>query len=160
MTQVPAAAPRRLAPFVHPRTLASSVPVTWPLHHPYTVTPPLHRRCAAVTPPWQDIISIACVLSYVKLLRYLQLSPRLSQLTLTLSAAAPDLAGFMIIFLVVYTAYAQAFYSDAAATRTRAPQSREIGARSVRDLCEIGARSARDMCEIFARSCEVGARSG
>merc|ERR1719272_2844081 len=39
-----------------------------------------------------------------------QLSPRLSQLTQTIARAAIDMANFMLIFLVVYVAYAQAFF--------------------------------------------------
>ena len=57
----------------------------------------------------QNVIAVTCIFSYVKLLRFLQLSPRLSQLTLTLSEAASDIGAFMIIFLVVFLAYAQAF---------------------------------------------------
>ena len=38
-----------------------------------------------------EIISLTCILSYLKLLRYLQLSPRLSTLTNTISHAAADI---------------------------------------------------------------------
>ena len=47
------------------------------------------------------------MLSYLKLLRYLQLSPRLSQLSATISHAAADLSGFFLIFITVFFAYAQ-----------------------------------------------------
>ena len=55
----------------------------------------------------QNIIAVTCVLSYLKLLRYLQLSPRLSQLSATISHAAADLSGFFLIFITVFFAYAQ-----------------------------------------------------
>ena len=56
----------------------------------------------------QNVLAVACILSYLKLLRYLQLSPRLSQLTQTISTAAFDLIGFLLIFVVVFCAFAQA----------------------------------------------------
>ena len=54
-----------------------------------------------------NIMALTAILMWLKLLRYLQLSPRLSQLTQTIARAAIDMANFMLIFLVVYVAYAQ-----------------------------------------------------
>ena len=59
----------------------------------------------------QQLIAVTCVLSYLKLLRYLTISPRLSQLTLTVKAAASDLGGFMIIFVVVFQQFNLQFLS-------------------------------------------------
>ena len=52
-------------------------------------------------------MALTAILMWLKLLRYLQLSARLSQLTQTIARAAIDMAHFMLIFLVVYIAYAQ-----------------------------------------------------
>ena len=57
-----------------------------------------------------NIMALTAILMWLKLLRYLQLSARLSQLTQTIARAALDMANFLIIFLVVYVAYAQAFF--------------------------------------------------
>ena len=57
-----------------------------------------------------NIMALTAILMWLKLLRYLQLSARLSQLTQTIARAAIDMGNFMLIFLVVYTAYAQAFF--------------------------------------------------
>lgn len=57
-----------------------------------------------------NIISVTCILSYLKLLRFLQLSARLSTLTNTISAASSDIGHFLVIFFVVFLAYAQAFF--------------------------------------------------
>lgn len=52
-------------------------------------------------------MALTAVLMWLKLLRYLQLFSRLSQLTQTIGRAAVDMGNFMLIFLVVYIAYAQ-----------------------------------------------------
>lgn len=51
-----------------------------------------------------------CVLTYMKMFKYLQFSTRLSQLTHTLTEASEDLAGFLFMFLLVFMAYAFSFH--------------------------------------------------
>jgi hypothetical protein len=65
---------------------------------------------AELTYQTQNLTAFNCVLTYMKLFKYLQFSPRLSQLTHTLTEASEDLAGFLFMFLLVFMAYAFSFH--------------------------------------------------
>eukprot|EP00304_Pavlova_gyrans_P012362 CAMPEP_0206063102 /NCGR_PEP_ID=MMETSP1466-20131121/58059_1 /ASSEMBLY_ACC=CAM_ASM_001126 /TAXON_ID=44452 /ORGANISM="Pavlova gyrans, Strain CCMP608" /LENGTH=689 /DNA_ID=CAMNT_0053438471 /DNA_START=131 /DNA_END=2200 /DNA_ORIENTATION=+ len=68
------------------------------------------RYMAELTYQSQNLAAFNCVLTYVKLFKYLQFSTRLSQLTHTLTEASEDLAGFLFMFLLVFMAYAFSFH--------------------------------------------------
>ena len=77
--------------------------------------PPSNIYADFNAPAWSiyqvsNLMALSSILMWLKLLRFLQLSKRLSQLTQTIARAAIDMSNFMLIFLVVYIAYAQAFF--------------------------------------------------
>jgi len=68
------------------------------------------RYMAGLVYQSQNLTAFNCVLTYIKMFKYLQFSTRLSQLTHTLTEASEDLAGFIFMFLLVFMAYAFSFH--------------------------------------------------
>lgn len=57
-----------------------------------------------------NLTAFNCILTYLKMFKYLQFSTRLSQLTRTITEAADDLVGFLFMFLLIFMAYAFSFH--------------------------------------------------
>lgn len=54
--------------------------------------------------------SFNCVLCWIKLFKFLKISPQMNQLVETIRLSTQDLFGFTILFTIVFMSYAQSFY--------------------------------------------------
>ena len=59
---------------------------------------------------FDEVLALLVFFAWIKVFKYVSFSATLSQLTLTLSRCSKDLAGFTLMFFIVFFAFAQLAY--------------------------------------------------